>query len=105
MFYPELNKYTKVFDLPNELWKDVIGHENSYQISDLGRVRTKTRLVPRRGGGVTQLITKKAVVKVIHNDSKGYPSVQLSKDGKQTTERVHRLVALHFLQPPTQALI
>ena len=105
MFYPELNKYAKVFNLPNEVWKDVIEHENSYQISDLGRVRTKTRLVPRRVGGVTQLITKKAVVKVIHNDSKGYPSVQLSKDGKQTTERVHRLVALHFLQPPTQALI
>ena len=85
MFYPELNKYTKVFDLPNEVWKDVIGHENSYQISDLGRVRTKTRLVPRKVGGGSQLITKRSVVKVIHNYSKGYPSVQLSKNGKQIT--------------------
>ena len=105
MFYPELNKYTKVFELPNEVWEDIIGYENSYQISNLGRVRTKTRLVPRRVGGVVQLITKKAIVKAIHNDSKGYPSVQLSKDGKPITKRVHRLVVLHFLQPPTQALI
>ena len=28
MFYPELNKYTKVFDLPNEVWKDVIGQSD-----------------------------------------------------------------------------
>ena len=50
MFYPELNKYTKVFELPDELWENIVGYENSYQISNLGRVRTKTRLVPRKVG-------------------------------------------------------
>ena len=31
-------KNVDLADLPNEIWKDVIGYEDIYQVSNLGRV-------------------------------------------------------------------
>lgn len=30
-------------DLPNEIWKDVVGYEGLYQVSNLGRVKSLDR--------------------------------------------------------------
>ena len=105
MKYPELNLYSNIFELKDEVWRDILTYEKSYQVSNFGRIRTKTRKVSRMIRGMCQQVTKKALVKLIHNDSKGYPTVQLSKDGKKITQRVHRLVAEHFLPKPTLKLV
>lgn len=105
MKYPELNFHAATFELLGEVWKDIVGYESSYQVSNLGRIRTKTRQVPRMTRGICQLLTKRACVKIIHNDSKGYPSVQLCNLNVKRTERVHRLVAEHFLPAPSAALV
>ena len=69
-----------------EIWKDIVGYEGLYQISNFGNVRS---LNYRKTKGVIHLIKTK-----INNS--GYIVVKLNKGGNQKTYTVHRLVALHF---------
>lgn len=105
MKYPDLNLYSNVFDLDDEVWLDIKGWEDGYQVSNFGRVRTKTREVLRNTKTGVSKLTKRGVVKIVHNDSRGYPTVQLSFQKTKATKRVHRLVAEHFLVPPSQGLV
>ena len=102
--YPELNNLSKVTSLEDEVWADIIGYEGYYQVSNFGRVKSLERKVERWCNNRMNLITKKSVIKKIHCDSKGYPTVQLTKD-KLVTLRVHRLVAEHFLPKPSEDLV
>ena len=61
-----------------EIWKEIKDYPN-YQISNLGRVKNKKR-----------------ILKQYCND-KGYLYVSLSKDNKRKFVRVHRLVAMTFI--------
>jgi len=75
---------TIIPDLPNEIWKDVGGYENIYQVSNLGRVKSSKKII-------------RATV-----NKWGYVNIGLSKNGVQKKHQVHRLVALAFLgTPPT----
>ena len=71
-----------------EIWKDVFGFEGLYQVSNLGKVRSLDRLV---NSGIGIRLYKGRVLKPVNNND-GYLQVALSKDGKQTTFLVHRLV-------------
>ena len=77
-----------------EKWKDIPGYEDSYQVSDLGNVRSKDRYVQnhsKKQFWASQPIKKK------HNKT-GYVQVSLRGIDKKTRLRkVHRLVALTFL--------
>lgn len=67
-----------------EVWKDIPGYENIYQVSDLGNVRS--------------LINNGTVLKKFDRDKKGYNSVCLyDSKGKQVFHRVGRLVGITFL--------
>ena len=71
-----------------EEWKDVVGYEGRYQVSNLGRVRSmpvksKTRFY-------------KGDVMKISVDSVGYQNVSLSRK----THKVPRLVAKAFIENP-----
>jgi hypothetical protein len=71
----------------SEVWRSVPGYERTYEVSDMGQVRSQPR--PRtRGGVLRQKIGKR-----------GYPAVSLVQDGRQVTQEVHRLVAAAFLGP------
>ena len=76
-----------------ENWKEIIGYENEYQVSDLGNVRSVDRQVNDNGGiritGGTML--KGEIVK-------GYRRVSLCRKSKKYRTTVHRLVAMHFLE-------
>jgi hypothetical protein len=69
-----------------EIWKDVIGYENLYQVSNLGRVKSL-------GNGGSN--SKERILKACK--SKGYYYVILCKDSKQKNCSVHRLVANAFI--------
>jgi hypothetical protein len=69
-----------------ETWKDVVGYLGKYQVSNHGNVRS----LNYRGTGRTKVM-KQA------NHSDGYKVVGLTKNGKQTSYKVHRLVAQTFL--------
>lgn len=78
-----------------EIWKDIHGYEQFYQISNLGHVRSKIRTMECGNGVITR---KGRALKLLPN-SRGYLRACLS-DGKEKKRYfVHRLVAMHFLQP------
>ena len=78
-----------------EIWKDIEGYENYYQVSNKGRVRSLDRLV-----GLTRLSYREGAIKVPKRNSDGYCDVTLSMNGRDKTFRIHRLVAKAFLPNP-----
>lgn len=62
-----------------EVWKDVVGYEEEYEVSNLGNVRRKSK-------NMSQAISPH-----------GYKTLTLSKNGKCSTKLAHRLVAEAFL--------
>ncbi len=72
-----------------EIWKDVIWYEGSYQVSNIGRVKSLPRIVWNgfRWHKLKGRILKQAL------DTKGYFSVVLSLKGKVKTRSIHQLVA------------
>lgn len=80
-----------------EIWKDVIGYEGLYQVSDLGRVRSVDRYI-KRNDGIIQHRKGKIILQTKNLD--GYMQVKLCKDGKSRTVRVHRIIAESFIPNP-----
>lgn len=78
-----------------EIWKDIEGYKGLYQVSNLGRVKSLNRTVKRRNH---YDLTLKGKIKPLHLDKKGYQRVQLSKDCKLKTFKVHRMVAIAFIE-------
>ncbi len=75
-----------------EIWKDILGFEGSYQVSNLGRVRSLDRVIECRNGKIKKL---KGRVCAPRPNEKGYLRVCFP-DRKDYY--VHRLVAAAFLQ-------
>ena len=67
----------------NIIWKDVIGYEDLYSVSNTGSV-----------------LGKKSNKVLKPFCSRGYARVSLSKEGKTTHVSVHKLVATHFIPNP-----
>ena len=76
-----------------EIWKDIPEYEGSYQVSNMGRVRSVDRVITYRNGRVQK--HKGRVLKSYVNTS-GYKRVILSNDGKCNTKTVHRLILKTF---------
>jgi len=73
-----------------EIWKDVIGYERMYQISNLGNVKSLRRY-NSRGNLVKEKILKP------NTDSTKYSSVCFCKEGIKYKKMIHQLVAIAFL--------
>lgn len=80
-----------------EVWKDLDGYKGIYIISSYGNIKSCDRFI-ERSDGVIQFKKGKDLVRA--NNTDGYPTVHLSKDGKDTRVAVHRLVALNFISNP-----
>lgn len=79
-----------------EEWRDITGYEGIYKVSNMGRVLSLERLVWNGKGYKTE---PQKILKQGRNH-KGYPIVYLSKDAKQKTISVHRLMAKAFIPNP-----
>ena len=77
-----------------EEWKNVLGYEGLYQVSNLGRVKSLSRTVKYKNGNLNKF--KEKILK-LGADSYGYLRVTLSKNGKRKIGHVHKLVAIAFL--------
>lgn len=81
-----------------EIWKDVVGYEGLYQVSNLGRVRSvKKEIWLGHGKGFIKTFPEQIITQHRNN---GYWYVSLSKDSKKQQKSVHRLVAEAFIPNP-----
>lgn len=74
-----------------EIWKDIDGFNNIYQISNYGRVRSLDRIL-RNGNKI-----KGKILKVAY-DKDGYEKLCLKHNEQRYYARVHRLVAIAFIE-------
>lgn len=79
-----------------EIWKDIPGYEESYQVSNLGRVKS---LAKNRGRGIGYCVDERIIKHSVN--SRGYCNVVLCKNGKTQTFSMHRLVAENFIENPS----
>lgn len=87
-----------VFDEIGEEWKDVKGHEDAYQVSNMGRIRSKTRYIIRKDG--RKVYMRERIIRQTNINS-GYKIINIhANDGAIYHKLVHRLVAEHFIPNP-----
>jgi len=81
-----------------EIWLPVVGFEDFYEVSNLGRVRGLDRIVPRhqKQGVVMQRVRGQMIRPTI--SALGYKFLSLHRNGHYKAT-VHSLVALAFLGP------
>ena len=80
-------------------WKPIKGYEGLYEVSDTGKVRSVSRMVPDpfRPGHKRKFVGRELRVKSYTGD---YRYVTLSKDNRVKCCRLHRLVAAAFIPNP-----
>lgn len=79
----------------DEIWKDIVGYEGLYQVSNMGRVRSKERIFESKGTGRYK---RNAQILSLGKHSKGYLTVTLFKNGKYKRFLIHRLVAKSYVK-------
>lgn len=84
-------------DLPNEIWKPVVGYEGLYEVSNKGRVKSLKRTI-ERGYKYAKQIVKECILKQMQCN--GYLFVNLYKGGIRKRHYVHVLVAESFIPNP-----
>lgn len=75
-----------------EIWKDVVGYEDYFQVSNFGNVFSKR--------------TKRQLVKI--SNQKGYLLINTRLNGRKSKAislRIHRMVANAFLEPPSEEIV
>lgn len=69
-----------------EIWKPIKDFEGFYEVSNIGRVKN----------------IRRNKVLVAGKDKDGYPQVLLCKNGERKCRKIHRLVAIAFIDNPNQ---
>lgn len=82
-----------------EIWKDIEGYNDFYQVSNFGQVRSLGRWIvkPCPHGGSMDCYLQGRILKQTFYGNNGFLKVMLSKDGIHNTQLVHRLVAMAFI--------
>jgi hypothetical protein len=83
----------------NEEWRDVKGYEGLYQVSNLGRVKSLARSVPRGGFRTHSYSIPERIMKLQALKQYGHVFVSLCKKGKSIATYIHRLVLETFVGP------
>jgi len=81
-------------DGTRESWRSVPGYEGSYEVSDLGRVRSWR---PWRGNPVPRVLAASP-------DTNGHRRIRLSFEGSAEHAGVHKLVMLAFVGPVPEGM-
>lgn len=79
-----------------ENWKDIVGYEGCYQVSDLGRIKSLARSIDHPCGVKNK--AERILIPIVNTG--GYSCVILSKDAIRAQMRIHRIVAIHFIPNP-----
>ena len=76
-----------------EFFKDILGYEGIYQVSNFGRVKSLERYAKCKGGGIRPIKEKILKPSITRG---GYLQVGLY-NGKRKPFKIHKLVAMAFL--------
>lgn len=80
-----------------EVWKDVVGYEGRYIVSNFGRIRSLYREFVNKRGRIMHITDR---VMKTHLDECGYERVKLSGESGAKMTFVHRIVAESFIPNP-----
>lgn len=94
----EIYENLSIESLPNEEWRDIVGYEGLYQVSNLGRVKSMPRLHRYAHG---EYLSKKKILspRKVGKDRE-YLSVVLYNGKGKKQYKIHRLVAEAFVPNP-----
>jgi hypothetical protein len=86
-----------VYSMEKETWLPIKGYEDSYEISNIGRVKRfeYTQVLPYGGIGIYK---EKILKNILHPN--GYFFVGLHKNKKGKNMSIHRLIAIAFIPNP-----
>jgi hypothetical protein len=89
-----------------ENWRDVVGYEGHYEVSDLGRVRSLGRVISRvmSDGSVQHQNRPERILAQFDNHGTWYPRVTLTVDHQKKTVSVHTLVLEAFVGPAPKGM-
>ncbi len=90
------NQFTQE-ELKSEIWKDVVGYEGLYKVSNLGRVKSLDRVVTCKDG--KRQLYKGKFIKFDKNRG-NYVYANLCKNGIRKNKSIHQLVAQAFIPNP-----
>jgi hypothetical protein len=81
--------------MDDEIWRDIPGYENKYQISNFGRVKS----LPRKTK-TNRVVSEKILKQEVHY--KGYKAIRFYSSEKKGCIKffIHRLVAISFIPNP-----
>lgn len=78
-----------------EIWKDIIGYEGLYKVSNLGNIMSLEKHIINHSDERIQIRPPKLLKQ--HKNQFGYMKVWLYKNSKRKEYAVHRLVAMAFI--------
>ena len=84
-------------DLPGEVWKDVVGYEGHYAVSNMGRVKSLHRDLPHKTYGTWHINEHLMKPNLAGPEGSQYYSVALHVGKKSKNVKVHRMVAEAFI--------
>lgn len=84
-------------ELANEIWLPIKGFEDYYEVSDLGRFRSKDRVITRHNG-----VKESKPARILKNNyyTNGYIQLILYVEKQRFNFIAHRVVADHFIPNP-----
>lgn len=96
---PKVNseRWLLLDDFEGEVWKDVVGYEGLYQVSNYGRLKSLTRRCRIPSNKFISVPCERILVSDIIN---GYCKIHICKNGKAHKTSIHRIEMLAFTPNP-----
>lgn len=89
----DIYKNTNLNNIDSEEWKDIVGYDGVYMVSNMGRVKSLSRMTPN-GRHFPTIIKKQSF------NRGGYLHVVLYGGSRSKTWTIHKLVGKHYLCNP-----
>lgn len=91
---------SSVSSLPGEEWREVLGYEGLYSISNMGRLKSLTRVVDFKETSIKSSSRTYYEKLIVLKEYDRYIKYSISKNGKKFCASIHRLVAEAFIENP-----